>query len=135
MKPVTPRKYLLSLSACLLVLLILLALSPGIGTTSSSFGWWDAWRARLGIEIPASELTGRPLVDVDGDGAISEEERTGFVELSRYIGFEQRFPRTLLALQVGITLALCGATFQTLFATRSQRPIPWASPAAVRSGR
>ena len=115
MKPVTRRKYLLSLGACLLVLLVLLALSPGIGTTSSSFGWWDAWRARLGIEIPASELVGRPLVDIDGDGIISEKERAGFVEIARYIGFEQRFPRTLLALLVGTTLALCGATFQTLF--------------------
>lgn len=115
MKPVTRRKYLLSLGACLLVLLVLLTLSPGIGTTSSSFGWWDAWRARLGIEIPASELVGRALVDLDGDGTVSENERAGFVEIARYIGFEQRFPRTLLALQVGITLALCGATFQTLF--------------------
>ena len=115
MTPVTRRKYIVSLGACLLLLVVLLALSPGIGTTSSSFGWWDAWRARLKLEIPASELVGRTLVDTDGDGVISEEEQAGFVELARYIGFEQRFPRTLLALMVGITLALCGATFQTLF--------------------
>lgn len=95
--------------------MLLLIISPGIGTESASFGWLDAWRAQLGIAIPAEELVGRPLVDLDKDGTISQEEMAGFIEVARHIGFSQRFPRTLLALQVGITLALCGATFQVLF--------------------
>ena len=115
MKSLTPRRYWLSLVACVFGLLGLLALSPGIGTESSSFGWWDAWRARLGIEIPAGELLGREFTDLDGDGAISTEEAEAFAELAREIGFSQRFARSLLALQVGMTLALCGATFQVLF--------------------
>ncbi len=96
-------------------LVLLVLISPGIGTESASFGWWDAWRARLGLSISADELVDRPLVDIDGNGTISDEELTGFVETARQIGFGQRFPRTLLALTVGITLALCGATFQVLF--------------------
>jgi iron complex transport system permease protein len=115
MTTLTPRRYLARLAGSLLVLCILLLLSPGVGTESSSFGWWDAWRARLGLRIDPEELTGRPLVDLDENGTISEEELAGFVDVARQIGFGQRFPRTLLALQVGVTLALCGATFQVLF--------------------
>ena len=111
----TPRQYMVRLGGSLLGLAFLLLISPGIGTESTSFGWWDAWRARLGIEIDAGELIGRPYVDLDENGEISEEEAAGFVEVARHIGFGQRFPRTLLALQVGVTLALCGATFQVLF--------------------
>jgi iron complex transport system permease protein len=66
------------------------------------------------MEIRADELVGRPLVDSDGDGKISDDELAAFTESARLI-FGQRFPRTLLALQVGMTLALCGATFQILF--------------------
>jgi iron complex transport system permease protein len=73
------------------------------------------WRVQLGIEIPAAELVGRPLVDWDNDGVLSEEERANFVATAKHLGFAQRLPRTLLAIQVGITLALCGATFQVLF--------------------
>jgi iron complex transport system permease protein len=113
--PLTPRGFVVRLAGAAGILLLLLALSPGIGTESASFGWWDAWRSRLGIAIPAGELIGRPLVDRDGDGRISDEERDGFAELARTIGFGQRFARSLLALQVGVTLALCGATFQVLF--------------------
>ncbi len=110
----TPRQYVLSLGGCAVLLVLLIVISPGVGTASASFGWWDAWRARLGIEIRADELTGRPLVDIDGDGKISDEELAAFSESARLI-FGQRLPRTLLALQVGMTLALCGATFQILF--------------------
>jgi iron complex transport system permease protein len=110
-----PAQYYFRLGACLVILLALVILSPGVGTQSATFGWWDAWRAELGIRIGASELAGRPLVDTDGDGRISDEELAGFVDNARDIGFHQRLPRTLLALQVGSTLALCGATFQVLF--------------------
>lgn len=109
------RRYFLCLGGCLAGLLALLVISPGIGTASASYGWWDAWRAQLGWTITADELVGRPFVDLDEDGVISEAELAGFVELARYFGFEQRLPRTLLALQVGMTLGLCGATFQVLF--------------------
>lgn len=115
MTTLTPKRYVLCLGTCIAGLGLLLVISPGIGTESSSFGWWDAWRARLGIHIGASELVGRPFVDFDGDGEVSDDELAGFVDLARHIGFGQRFPRTLLALQVGMTLALCGATFQVLF--------------------
>jgi iron complex transport system permease protein len=111
----TPRNYLLRLTAAIVGLGLLLLLSPGIGTESASFGWWDAWRARFGLPIAKAELTGRPLVDLDADGVISDAELSGFVAVARQIGFGQRFPRTWLALQVGMTLALCGATFQILF--------------------
>ncbi len=111
----TPRRYVVRLAQAILVLGILLIISPGVGTASASFGWWDAWRAKLGIPIPPEELANRPLADLDGDGVISESERDAFVSLARTIGFTQRFPRSLLALQVGATLALCGATFQILF--------------------
>ncbi|UCC28816.1 MAG: iron ABC transporter permease [Phycisphaerales bacterium] len=111
----TPRRYVLRLGGCVLGLMLLILISPGIGTESASFGWWDAWRAQLGLSIDGDELIGRPFVDLDENGTISSEELAGFVDVARQIGFRQRFPRTLLALQVGITLALCGATFQVLF--------------------
>lgn len=109
------RRYWFRLGACLAVLALVVVISPGIGTESASFGWWDAWRAQLGIPISADELIGRPLVDLDQDGRISEEELDAFTQHARNIGFKLRFPRTLLALQVGMTLGLCGATFQILF--------------------
>ena len=115
MTMLTPRRYVLRLGGCVLGLLLLILISPGIGTESASFGWWDAWRAQLGLSIDADELIGRPFVDLDEDGTISNDELAGFVDVARQIGFRQRLPRTLLALQVGITLALCGATFQVLF--------------------
>ena len=110
----TPRTYLLRLGCCLGVLGVLVLLSPGVGTESASCGWRDAWRAKLGWAITADELAGRPPVDLDNDGTVSERERREFVAAARTI-FDLRFPRTLLALQVGMTLALCGATFQVLF--------------------
>jgi iron complex transport system permease protein len=115
MNRLTPRNYILRLSVAFVGLGLLLLLSPGIGTESASFGWWDAWRARFGLPIAKAELAGRPLVDLDADGVISDAELSGFIAVARQIGFGQRFPRTWLALQVGMTLALCGATFQILF--------------------
>ncbi len=114
-QPLTARRFAWRLAATAAFLVALLVISPGIGTQSSSFGWWDAWRARLGIAIPAEELTHRPHMDRDGDGMVSDAEVQGFTELARTIGFSQRFSRSLLALQVGITLAMCGAAFQVLF--------------------
>jgi len=95
-------------------LLLLLLLAPGIGTESASYGWWDAWRAKLGVEITVEELAQRNLADYDQDGTVTPDERYGFVTTAGRI-WDQRLPRTLLALQVGITLALCGAVFQVLF--------------------
>lgn len=115
MNTLTTGKYIARLGACAAFLALLLVISPGVGTESASFGWWDAWRARLGIEIDPAELRGLEYVDSDGDGEISERERDAFVDTARFIGFDQRFPRSLLALQVGATLALCGAVFQRLF--------------------
>jgi len=80
-RQLTAKAYLVRLAATAVALLILLLASPGIGTQSSSIGWWDAWRARLGITIPAQELVGFPLADRDGDGAVSEEEAQGFTAL------------------------------------------------------
>lgn len=115
MTRLTPRNYALRLTAAVVGLGLLLLLSPGIGTESASFGWWDAWRARFDLPIAKTELVGRPLVDLDRDGVISDAELSGFTAVARNIGFGQRFPRSWLALQVGMTLALCGATFQILF--------------------
>jgi len=111
----TGRRYAIRLASAIIFLAALLVISPGVGTESASFGWWDAWRALLGIPIDPAELVGHSLVDLDSDGAVSANERDAFVDLARTIGFSQRFPRSLLALQVGATLALCGATFQILF--------------------
>ena len=108
------RGYWLRLRACVLFLLSLLVVSPGVGTESSTFGWRDTWRARLNLPIAASELVDRPWADLDRDDHISGGERDGYVAAARSI-FDQRFSRSLLALQVGVTLALCGATFQVLF--------------------
>ncbi len=108
-------KFVIRLTLCVVFLVVLVIVSPGIGTESASFGWSDAWRAQLGLPIDATTLVDRPFVDTDGDGRVSEDELAGFVALAKHIGFGLRFPRTLLALQVGITLAMCGATFQILF--------------------
>ena len=114
MKPLTRGQYVSRLLGCVVGLTVLVILSPGVGSTSATYGWWDVWRAKLGFHISADELVGRPLVDMDRDGMISEREHAGYVAAAERI-FSQRFPRTLLALQVGATLALCGATFQILF--------------------
>ena len=93
MKPLTTRRYVAYLSASLVVLLAILVISPGIGTQSGGIGLFDAWRAYAHDRgDPAS-----PAYD------------------TYWIAFHLRLPRTLLAVQVGITLALCGAVFQILF--------------------
>ena len=112
--PTSIKRYGLRPAVAAAGLAVLLIISPGVGVDSASYGWWDAWRARLGWEISQDELVGRPLVDLNGDGVISAEERDGFVAVARTM-FNLRFPRALLALQVGMTLALCGAVFQVLF--------------------
>jgi len=88
MKPLTWSRYLVTLCGCGLVLLIILLLSPGIGNQSSGLGAVSAWRSWL-----------RP----DSD------------PVAYQIAFSLRLPRTILAIEVGITLALAGCVFQTLF--------------------
>ncbi len=101
--------------ACAALLAALVIASPGVGTEFETVRLWDAWRAQLGIEIPVNELVGRQYVDTNGDGLISRDEQDAYADYARRIGFDLRFPRTLLALEVGATLALCGAVFQILF--------------------
>jgi len=84
----TRARYVGVLGLCALAVTVVVILSPGIGSGSDSVGLIDAWRA---------------LLDPDGN------------QIAHAIAFELRLPRTLRALQVGITLALCGAVFQTLF--------------------
>jgi len=114
MTTLSPRGYISRVGLCALGLGVLIVISPGIGTQSASVGWWDAWRARLGLTIHPSELLNRPLADHDGNGEISHKEMDDYREVARHI-FKQRFARALLALLVGMTLALCGGTFQVLF--------------------
>lgn len=109
-------------AASLVVLVGLLLLSPGVGTESAQFGLRDAWRARLGLTIPASELEDRGVADFDGDERVSDAEVQDFAAVASRIGFGLRFPRSLLALQVGVTLALCGAALQVLLRNSLAEP-------------
>jgi iron complex transport system permease protein len=88
MKPLNWFRYVLCLGVCVALLLIILLLSPGIGNQSSGVGLVSAWRS---WRSPDSD------------------------PVAYQIAFGLRLPRTLLALEVGITLALCGCVFQTLF--------------------
>jgi iron complex transport system permease protein len=115
MKPLTAPRLTAILVGFALSLALLLIGSPGIGTESSSFTWWDAWRARFGVGIAPGELSGRPFVDTNGDDIVSDEEAAGFTSEARFVGFNLRFSRSLLALQVGATLGICGAVLQVLF--------------------
>lgn len=74
-----------------LLVLAVVAISPGIGNQSSSVGVVGAWRS-------LAHRNDKPMPPIEYQ-----------------IGFRLRLPRTLLALETGITLALCGAVFQTLF--------------------
>lgn len=86
MSRLSASRYWGSLVGGLLFLAVLILLSPGMGTVQ--VGVVDAWRVLF-------------------DG------RTDSVEYS--IAFGQRLPRAFTALMAGVTLALCGAVFQTLF--------------------
>jgi iron complex transport system permease protein len=70
-----------------------LVISPGVGSRFRETGLSAAW---------SSFFT-------------SAEDRTPSEETAYFIGFRIRFARTVLALHVGVTLALCGAVLQTLF--------------------
>ena len=88
MKSLTPRRYFACLIVGGLLLLAVVLLSPGIGSRSGEIGLRDAWRAYFNHD----------------QGSVAY-----------WIAFNLRLPRTLLAVTVGITLALCGAVFQVLF--------------------
>ena len=93
MKQLTPRRYWLILAMSILLVGLIVILSPGIGTQSRDVGWHDAWHAFF----------------------TAEQDRSLEDQIAYQIGFRLRLPSTWLALQAGITLALCGAVFQTLF--------------------
>ena len=88
MTRLTPAHYFLFLGLSIFVLLLVILVSPGIGTESGRFGLFDAWRS-----------------------FISDDDQSHAYR----VGFALRLPRTLLAAQAGMTLGLCGAVFQTLF--------------------
>ncbi len=84
----TPGRYFGFLGAIAGALLLVILVSPGIGTDSAQIGLSDVWRAVF-------------------------EGRTE--DMAYRIGIKLRLPRTLLALQAGVTLGLCGAVFQVIF--------------------
>jgi iron complex transport system permease protein len=87
-RPLTPRRWALTLAACLAVVILLLLLSPGVGTQRRTIGIGAGWHALLSGQTDSPEFR---------------------------IAFQLRFPRALKALIAGATLALSGAVFQTLF--------------------
>jgi iron complex transport system permease protein len=87
-KSLTLRRYIAWLIISALLLVVVVLVSPGIGSRSGEIGLRDAWRAYL-----------------HGDHG----------SVAYWIAFNLRLPRTLLAITVGVTLALCGAVFQVLF--------------------
>lgn len=115
MRPLSLRDYAVRITLCVVGLCALLIISPGIGTSAGEFGLMNVWRAKLGLEISDQALLKQGWADADRSGQISADERRAFIATAREIGFGMRLNRSLLALQVGITLALCGATFQVLF--------------------
>lgn len=88
MRTLTRARYLGWLASFSALAVVAVLLSPGIGSQSGRVGPVDAWRAWS-----------------QGDH--------GSIEY--WIAFHIRLPRTLLALEAGVTLALCGAVFQILF--------------------
>jgi iron complex transport system permease protein len=86
MTPLGPRQLLVRVLPLAGLLAFVVAISPGIGT--QDIGIVQAWRA---------------LGSADTDPAVHD------------IAWAIRFPRTLKALVAGVTLALAGAVFQTLF--------------------
>lgn len=88
MKPLSRARYFGWIGTCASCVAFVAFLSPGIGLSESRVGLFEAWRAFI-----------------DPDTAPTAYN----------IAFALRLPRTLLALQAGITLGLCGAVFQVLF--------------------
>lgn len=88
MKRLSAARFWGALGICIVGMAIVIAVSPGIGTQWDAVGWRDAWRAFFSGDHDSAAFT---------------------------IGFDLRLARTLLALESGITLGLCGAVFQTLF--------------------
>jgi len=82
----TPKRFTSHVLLAAAVLLVVLAVSPGVGT--QPIGVIDAWRAILG----------------------GDRDSQAYL-----IAFDLRLPRALIAATAGLTLALCGAVFQTLF--------------------
>jgi iron complex transport system permease protein len=117
MKPLTARGYWLRILACLIGVAGLLVASPGIGTDARTYRWRDVWRAALNMPLTPEHLAHLSAADADadGDGVITQSDADSYRRTAVLVGFELRLPRSLLALVVGITLALCGATFQVLF--------------------
>ncbi len=87
MTPLNRPRFFAVLAGCAILLALVLVISPGIGATAGT-GILDAWRAWW-----------------HGD----------YDSFAYRAGFTLRLPGTLLAIQAGITLGLCGAVFQTLF--------------------
>lgn len=87
MMPLRKGRFVAMLAASASLLAFVVVVSPGIGSTGD-VGVLDAWRAWW----------------------------TGDTDSFAYrAGFTLRLPGTLLAIQAGITLSLCGAVFQVLF--------------------
>jgi iron complex transport system permease protein len=82
----TARRFTLDLGICLVLLVVAVAIAPGVGT--QPIGPVAAWTA---------------LFHAQPDATAHE------------IVFALRLPRALKALLAGATLAMCGAVFQTLF--------------------
>ncbi len=95
-EPLQRRSYVTRLLVCLAALLAAVLVSPGIGTgcferrPEKRIALTEAWRSLWSPATDASDST-------------------------YTIAFQIRMPQTMLALAAGVTLALCGAVFQTLF--------------------
>ena len=92
MKGLTLPSYLLRIGACILALAVLVLISPGVGSQAGTFSWWDAWRAKLGIEINTEELgqhiePGRRIVQ--DSGIVSDFSDTGeLIAVAREIALQ-----------------------------------------------
>ncbi|UCG16355.1 MAG: iron ABC transporter permease [Phycisphaerales bacterium] len=86
MKRLTARRFAVAMGCCLLLLVLAVAISPGVGTYR--LGLVEAWRSYFA----------------------GDRESDLYV-----IAFVLRMPGTVKALVAGATLAMCGAVFQTLF--------------------
>lgn len=117
MKPLAARGYWLRIVACLAGLGALLIVSPGIGSDARTYRWRDVWRSTIGLPVTPAHLAHLPVAeaDVDGDGRLTQADANEYRRTAALVGFELRLPRSLLAMVVGMTLALCGAAFQILF--------------------